>query len=39
MTQTLDRFTSVLDVRPCLLPVAEQRRLIKEVIDSDKEKD
>jgi hypothetical protein len=35
MTQTLDRFTSVLDVRPCLLPVAEQRRLIKEVAEAE----
>lgn len=27
MTETMQRFTSILDVRPCLLPIAEQTRL------------
>lgn len=36
MTQTLEKFTSILDVRPCLLPVAEQRRLLKEFEDVEK---
>jgi hypothetical protein len=31
MTNTLERFTSILDVRPCLLPVAEQRRIMKDL--------
>jgi hypothetical protein len=31
MTATLERFTSILDVRPCLLPVAEQRRIMKDL--------
>lgn len=30
MVQTLDRFTAVLDVRPCLLSTAAQLRIIKE---------
>ena len=35
MTATLERFTSILDVRPCLLPAAEQRRLLKEFEDTE----
>lgn len=36
MVRTLDRFTSVLDVRPCLLPVTKQPALI-EAIQKHKE--
>lgn len=36
MTATLDKFTHILDVRPCLLPSAEQRRLLKEFEDEAK---
>jgi Na+/phosphate symporter len=34
MTATLERFVSILDVRPCLLPSAEQRKLLKEFDDT-----
>ena len=33
MSKTLERFTSILDVRPCLLPSVEQRKLMKEFED------
>jgi hypothetical protein len=33
MSRTLERFTSILDVRPCLLPSVEQRKLMKEFGD------
>ena len=33
MSRTLERFTSILDVRPCLLPSVEQRMLMKEFED------
>lgn len=35
MVQTLDRFTSVLDVRPCLLSTAEQLRVARSVAKTD----
>lgn len=38
MTATLERFTNILDVRPCLLPSSEQRRLLKEYEDSENRK-
>ena len=33
MSRTLERFTSILDVRPCLLPSVEQRKLLKDFDD------
>jgi Trp operon repressor len=33
MTRALERFTSILDVRPCLLPNVEQRKLLKDFED------
>jgi hypothetical protein len=34
MTHALDKFTNILDVRPCLLPAAEQRKLLREFEDA-----
>jgi hypothetical protein len=36
MTSTMERFTHILDVRPCLLPTSEQRRFIKENLEGQK---
>jgi hypothetical protein len=33
MTSTLTKFVAILDVRPCLLPNADQRRLLSEFED------
>jgi hypothetical protein len=37
MTGTLERFTHILDVRPCLLPTSEQRKFIKDKLEGHHE--